>query len=116
MCKFFCTFAAIFEDNMTFSEFWTNIKIRKWGKYVVTLLVFLIIFLFVGDQSMLHFWHRYREIRHLEEQRDMYRAATKEAQQEIEMLQNADSLERYAREHYYMHAPDEDIYLIDETE
>ena len=53
---------------MTFSEFWTTIKIRKWGKYVITLLVFLVVFLFIGDQSLIHFMRRGREIRHLEEQ------------------------------------------------
>ena len=99
---------------MTFSEFWTSIKIQKWGKYVITVLAFLIVFLFVGDQSILNFIHRHREIRQLEEQRDMYRAQTQEAQQEIQMLQNPDSLERYAREHYYMHTPNEDIYLVEE--
>ena len=99
---------------MTFSEFWTHIQVRKWGKYVVTLLVFLVVFLFVCDQSMLHFWHRHREIRRLEEQRDMYREGTAKAQREIEMLQNTDSLERYAREHYFMHTPNEDIYLVEE--
>ena len=36
------------------------------------------------------------------------------AQQEIRTLSNPDSLERYAREHYYMHTPDEDIYLVEE--
>lgn len=99
---------------MTFSEFWTSIKIQKWGKYVITLLAFLVIFLFVGDQSILHFIRRHREIRRLEEQRDMYREQTQEAQQEIQMLQNPDSLERYAREHYYMHTSNEDIYLVEE--
>ena len=99
---------------MTFSEFWTSVKIQKWGKYVITVLAFLVIFLFVGDQSILRFIHRHREIRQLEEQRDMYRAQTEEAQLEIQMLQNPDSLERYAREHYYMHTPNEDIYLVEE--
>lgn len=98
---------------MNFSEFWTSIKIQKWGKYAITLLAFLIVFLFVGDQSLIRFFHRHREIRQLEEQRDMYRAETEKAQREIQMLQNADSLERFAREHYYMHTPEEDIYLID---
>lgn len=98
---------------MNFSEFWTSIKIQKWGKYVITLLAFLIVFLFVGDQSLIRFFHRHREIRQLEEQRDMYRTETEKAQREIQMLQNADSLERFAREHYYMHTPEEDIYLID---
>lgn len=98
---------------MNFSEFWTSIKIQKWGKYVITLLAFLIVFLFVGDQSLIRFFHRHREIRQLEEQRDMYRTETEKAQREIQMLQNADSLERFAREQYYMHTPEEDIYLID---
>ena len=99
---------------MNFSEFWTSIRIQKWGKYAITLLAFLIVFLFVGDQSLIRFFHRHREIRQLEEQRDMYRTETEEAQREIQMLQNADSLERYAREHYYMHTQDEDIYLVSE--
>ena len=98
---------------MNFSEFWTSIKIQKWGKYAITLHAFLIVFLFVGDQSLIRFFHRHREIRQLEEQRDMYRTETEKAQREIQMLQNADSLERFAREHYYMHTPEEDIYLID---
>lgn len=99
---------------MTFSEFLTTYKVRKWGKYAVTVLLFLIVFLFVGDQSMLHFWRRGREINRLEEQRDMYRAATEKAQREILMLQDADSLERFAREHYFMHTKNEDIYLVEE--
>ena len=99
---------------MTFTEFWTSIKIQKWGKYVITLLAFLVVFLFVGDQSLIRFFHRHREIKQLEEQRDMYRAETEKAHREIQMLQNADSLERYAREHYFMHTNNEDIYLVEE--
>ena len=101
---------------MTFSEFWTYIKIRKWGKYVITLLIFLVIFLFIGDQSVIQFVKRGKEIRHLKEQRDMYRAGTEKAQSEIKALSNPDSLERYAREHYFMHNVNEDIYLVDEAE
>lgn len=99
---------------MTFSEFWTYIRVRKWGKYVVTVLLFLAVFLFIGDQSLMRFAHRRREISHLEEQRDMYRSAADKAQREIQVLQNTDSLERFAREHYYMHKPNEDIYLVEE--
>ena len=100
---------------MRFSEFWTYIQVRKWGKYGVTILLFLLIFLFVGDQSMLNFWHRHREIRHLEEQRDMYREGTRQAQSEIRMLQQMDSLEQFAREQYFMHTPNEDIFLVEEN-
>ena len=44
----------------------------------------------------------------------MYREATENAQREILLLHNTDSLERYAREHYFMHTPNEDIYLVEE--
>lgn len=99
---------------MKFSEFWTYIQARKWVKYVVAVLLFLVVFLFIGDQSLIRFVHRHREIRQMEEQRDMYRSAAEEAQREILLLHNKDSLERYAREHYYMHNADEEIYLVEE--
>lgn len=121
MSKKKCNFAAkIINRNsstrnfMSFTEFWTSIKIAKWGKYVVTLLVFLIVFLFIGEQSVVHFISRGREIKHLEEQRDMYREGSEKAMREIQTLNNPDSLERYAREHYYMHAGNEDIFLVEE--
>ena len=99
---------------MDFSEFWTSIKIRKWAKYVITILVFAVVFLFIGDQSVMHFIRRGKEIRHLEEQRDLYREGAAKAEQEIRTLNQPDSLERYAREQYFMHAPNEDIYLVEE--
>ena len=99
---------------MNFSDFWTTIKIRKWGKYVITLLLFFVVFMFIGEQSMTHFVRRGREIRHLEEQRDMYREGAEKARREINSLHQTDSLERYAREHYYMHNSNEDIYLVEE--
>ena len=103
-----------FKNTMTIRDFWEIIKIRKWGKYVITVLAFLVVFLFVGPQSLLHFVHRHREIRRMEEQRDLYRSESERVEQEIRVLQDADSLERFAREHYYMHTSDEDIYLVDE--
>ena len=95
--------------------FWDDIKIRKWGKYVITVLVFAVVFLFIGEQSLIQFVRRGREIRHLEEQRDMYREGAEKAQREIQTLHQTDSLERYAREQYYMHTSNEDIYLVEEN-
>ena len=99
---------------MAFSDFWTKIKINKWAKYVITLLVFLVVFLFIGDQSLIRFIQRGKEIRQLEEQRDAYREDAERAQREIQTLHQPDSLERYAREHYFMHTANEDIYLVEE--
>ncbi len=57
---------------------------------------------------------RGKEIRQLEQQRDMYREGAEKAQREIQVLQHPDSLERFAREQYFMHEPNEDIYLVEE--
>ena len=99
---------------MNFVDFLERIELRKWGKYVITLLVFGVVYLFIGDQSVINFIKRGREIRRLEEQRDVYREGSNKAQAEIQLLQNADSLERFAREQYFMHAQGEDIYLVEE--
>ena len=99
---------------MTFSEWWTEIKARKWLKYVITLVVFLVVYLFIGDQSLVQFARRGREIRQLEEQRDMYREGSEKAERELKTLSHPDSLERFAREQYYMHTSEEDIYLVEE--
>ena len=100
--------------KMKFSEFWTWTKVNKWGKYVVTVFIFLIIYLFIGDHSLIQFMRRGREIHQLEQQRAMYREAAQQAQSEIQILNHPDSLERYAREHYFMHNANEDIYLVEE--
>lgn len=101
---------------MNFSDFWNTIKIRKWGKYVLTLLVFGVVYVFVGDQSLIMFAKRGGEIRRNEQQRDMYRKGTEEKQRQIQNLNNPDSLEKYARENYFMHKENEDIYLVEEEE
>lgn len=91
-----------------------RLKIRKWGKYAITILVFAVVFLFIGEQSLIQFVRRGREIRHLEEQRDLYLEGAEKAQREMNALHQTDSLERYAREQYYMHKANEEIFLVDE--
>ncbi|MBR6304837.1 MAG: septum formation initiator family protein [Paludibacteraceae bacterium] len=91
-----------------------RLKIRKWGKYAITILVFAVVFLFIGEQSLIQFVRRGREIRHLEEQRDLYLEGAEKAQREMNALHQTDSLERYAREQYYMHNSNEEIFLVEE--
>ena len=73
----------------------------------------MVVMVFFGDQSLINYVRRSREIHHLEEQRDSYREGIKRAEKGLQVLQNTDSLERYAREHYYMHAENEDVYLLE---
>ncbi|MCQ2324562.1 MAG: septum formation initiator family protein [Paludibacteraceae bacterium] len=95
-------------------------KIGDWckkyllNKYSITLLVFFVVIMFVGDQSLLERMRRAHQIHLLERRLEQYHQGTKEAERELIMLQNPDSLEKYAREKYYMHTPDEDVYVVPE--
>jgi cell division protein FtsB len=99
---------------MDFSTIWSHKLIRKWGKYIITILAFGVVYFFVGDQSIVCFIERGREIRRMEKQTEMYNKASEEAMSEIRSLNNIDSLERFAREQYFMHEANEDIYLVEE--
>lgn len=90
------------------------IRFRKWGKYLITIFVFLIIYLFVGDQSLIQFSRRRKEIKRIEQQTRTYKRDTKKAEQMIQMLDSKDSLEQYARELYFMHNENEDVYIVEE--
>ena len=90
------------------------IRFRKWGKYLIVILVFLIVYLVVGDQSLVQFSRRKTEIKKLEQQTRSYRRETENARHVIQILNNKDSLERYAREQYFMHTDNEDIYIIEQ--
>lgn len=98
---------------------WKHIAVllRKWvlNKYVITLVVFLFMLAFLGENSWIQQIKNARQISGLEEELDNYLQEAARYRLDIQTLQGSEeNLERYAREHYYMHAPNEDVYLIDE--
>jgi len=90
------------------------LKFGKWGKYLITILVFMIVFLFVGEQSLVQCSRRKAEIKKCKMDEKRYQKQTENAQRMLLMLSNRDSLERYARELYLMHEENEEIYIIGE--
>ncbi|MBQ7531988.1 MAG: septum formation initiator family protein [Paludibacteraceae bacterium] len=86
----------------------------KWvlNKYTITTVIFGVFFLFVGDQSLLKQFQRARQMHSLQQQIDQSRENIATYQRELDYLANPDSLERYAREQYHMHAPNEDVYIV----
>lgn len=100
------------KSTVDWPKLWQGIRKYLLNKYIVTLLAFAFVVAFVGDQSLYNRIERAIQIRHLEQQRDDYRQGIEAAKHELELLQNKDSLERYAREHYYMHTENEDVYVV----
>lgn len=93
----------------------TRQKLRKIfvNKYAITLYLFAIIYLFIGNQSLIKRIAKAREIREIKQEILLINQQTKEVENMLNSLDIKDSLERYAREHYQMHEDGEVIYLID---
>ena len=91
-------------------------KVRKLltNKYLVVILVFAVIYAFVSDQSLIKRLQRGKQIRQTQEQLRTTRADTEHALHMMEVLQDMDSLEQFARERYGMHANNEDVYRVNE--
>ncbi len=93
--------------------FWQTLRKYLINKYAIALFVFALVLLFVGDNSLIQCIKRAKQIRAMQEQLDETRVEISESQSLLENLGNIDSLERFAREQYHMHAPNEDVYLVD---
>lgn len=103
------------DSSTDWSRIWYVLRKYILNKYIITLLVFGIVMLFVGNQSILNRMQRNTEIRQLERQRDAYREGIDAAQGKMDALSSSkDSLERFAREQYYMHTPDEEVYIVED--
>lgn len=92
-------------------------KIPRWllNKYVITCVFFAVILVCCGEQSLCERSKRARRIRVLEQELDSYNARIERYRKDMEELRNSqENIERFAREHYYMHADNEDVYLIEE--
>jgi cell division protein FtsB len=95
------------------SELWQKICKVLINKYAITLCVFALLFVFFGDHSLVQYLKRAKKMRALEEQLVQTQQEIEQAESVIRVLDNVDSLERFAREQYRMHAPNEDVYIVE---
>jgi len=81
---------------------------------LIVVAVFAVIITFVGPQSLVHRVQMAIEYRQKKKVLREYRESTEQINSQLRALENPDSLERFAREEYHMHAEGEDVFLIDE--
>ena len=91
-------------------------KWRKYlfNKYLLAIIVFAVVFVFVGNQSLITRIRYAYEIREKKAELREYKMKIESTRNDIQSLQDIEQLERYAREHYLMHAEGEDLYIIEE--
>lgn len=104
-------------NKLFLRDWWDRVSshpfIRRWvlNKYAITLIIFAVIFTFVGDKSIVHIIQRSHKERVLRRQLQQSRQNIVEYERALQNLSHPDSLERFAREQYHMHAPNEDVYV-----
>lgn len=102
--------------NIDWKKIWDILNQWVLNKYVLTLIIFGVILLFVGEQSVIKDLRRHRQINQTEQAIQEADQAIQKAQHQLQMLNHKDSLERFAREEYYMHNTNEDVYMVDEED
>lgn len=95
-------------------NYWSKIRKVLINKYAIALYVFAVLFVFFGDHSLIQYLKRAKKMRALEEQLEVTHWDIEQAKSVMRVLDDVDSLERFAREQYRMHAPNEDVYVIEE--
>jgi cell division protein DivIC len=84
------------------------------SRYFLVIMLFLLWMLIFDKADVFTQLKLKRTIGNLENDKVYYREKLKEVQQEKEDMQN--NPEKFAREHYFMKNPDEDVFVIDKKE
>lgn len=84
------------------------------GFVVLCVFIFLVLWI-VGPGNTIGHWIRAKiDDKAQQEEIRLYEQKNSELDRQIEMMtSNRDSLEKFAREQYYLAKPDEDVYIIE---
>lgn len=91
---------------------WQRLPAPLQNRYYLTLLVFFFLLIFLDKHSLWTQWRLHRAQQRLEEDRAYYERKIIEAREEAVDFEL--TKEKFAREHYYMKRPNEDVYIIQE--
>lgn len=94
---------------------WQRLPAPLQNRYYLTLLIFFFIMIFLDRHSLWTQFKLYRAQHRLEADKEYYQEKIKEARDEAVNFDKSKEKERYAREHYFMNRPNEDVYIIQEA-
>lgn len=91
---------------------WGYVRRRK---YLITILGFLVIIVFLDDNSLIQRAKHRAEIETLKSEIEKYRQQFEEDTRKLkELTANPEAMEKIAREKYLMKKPNEDIFIFEE--
>ncbi|MBP6825297.1 MAG: hypothetical protein KA165_01950 [Saprospiraceae bacterium] len=95
-----------------FQTVWQWLPAPLQNRYYLTLVVFFFIMIFLDRHGIWTQWKLHRAEQRLETDKSFYEQKIKDAREEAEDFEL--TKEKFAREHYYMKRPNEDVYIIQE--
>ena len=91
---------------------WTYIRKHK---YLITIAAFLVIIVFLDENSLIQRAKHQQEINTLNSEITKYRKQYEEDTEKLkELSNNPEAMEKIAREKYLMKKPNEDIFIFEE--
>lgn len=96
-------------------SFLRNKKIRNFvrNKYYLVSFIFVIYLLFIDEYSVVSHFQNKTHLREIKSQNEYYRKQIQNDRQKLEEI-NAEQkdLEKFAREHFLLSKPDEDVFIV----
>lgn len=88
------------------------LKLLK-NKYFIATSFILIWMLFLDRNNWIHQLNKYNQLQEMKAEKAYYKQKIKETRKaRKELMKDSESLERFAREEYFMKKPDEELYII----
>jgi len=90
-----------------------RLLLRLNNKYLITLLIFAVWMFFFDRNDMISQYTYSTKVKKLEQERDFYLQQTAEVKKDLTALDsNKNTLEKFAREKYFMKKDNEDIFVV----
>ena len=90
-------------------------KYIRQHKYLITIAAFLVIIVFLDENSLIQRQKHQQEINMLKAEIERYRQQFEEDTRKLkELTSNPEAMEKIAREKYSMKRPNEDVFIFEE--
>jgi cell division protein FtsB len=90
-------------------------KYIRQHKYLITIAAFLVIIVFLDENSLIQRQKHQQEISTLKAEIERYRQQFEEDTRKLkELTSNPEAMEKIAREKYLMKRPNEDVFIFEE--
>ncbi len=87
------------------------------NKYVIVLIVFLVLLAFFDKNNLMYRWRTKRNVQALKKEIKYYKDEIEDNKSKVYDLQSdLNTLEKHAREEYFLKRENEDIFIIKEEE